>query len=392
MSTTLMPNAAPMATPVVADTLTDTTPIPFLDLVEPHREREEEFVAAFRRALRSAAFVGGPEVEGFEREFAAYVGTQHAIGVANGTDSLRFIFLSLGLEPGDEVITASHTFIATSEAITQAGGTPVFVDIDPVTMTLDPAAVAAAIGPRTVGIVPVHLYGQPADMDPLLALAAQHGLWVVEDAAQAHGARYRGRSAGTMGVAGSFSFYPGKNLGSVGEGGAVTTNDPRIVEGVRRLREHGQREKYVHVSEGYNGRLHAIQAAVLRIKLQDLDAATAGRQRVARWYQEALGDLADLELPQTAAWAEHVWHLYVVRTPAREALRQALTAARIGCGLHYPIPLHRQEAYASLGYAEGSLPVTERVALTLLSLPMFPTLTEAQVGRVADTVRRFFGR
>ena len=388
MSAILMPNAAP----VVADTLPDTTPIPFLDLVEPHREREEEFVAAFRRALRSAAFVGGPEVEGFEREFAAYVGTQHAIGVANGTDSLRFIFLSLGLEPGDEVITASHTFIATSEAITQAGGTPVFVDIDPVTMTLDPVAVAAAIGPRTVGIVPVHLYGQPADMDPLLALAAQHGLWIVEDAAQAHGARYRGRSAGTMGVAGSFSFYPGKNLGSVGEGGAVTTNDPRIVEGVRRLREHGQREKYVHVSEGYNGRLHAIQAAVLRIKLQDLDAATAGRQRVARWYQEALGDLADLELPQTAAWAEHVWHLYVVRTPAREALRQALTAARIGCGLHYPIPLHRQEAYASLGYAEGSLPVTERVALTLLSLPMFPTLTEAQVGRVADTVRRFFGR
>lgn len=388
MSAILMPNAAPTS----ADTLTDTTPIPFLDLVEPHREREEEFVVAFRRALRSAAFVGGPEVEGFEREFAAYVGTQHAIGVANGTDSLRFIFLSLGLEPGDEVITASHTFIATSEAITQAGGKPVFVDIDPVTMTLDPAAVAAAIGPRTVGIVPVHLYGQPADMDPLLALAAQHGLWVVEDAAQAHGARYRGRSAGTMGVAGSFSFYPGKNLGSVGEGGAVTTNDPRIVEGVRRLREHGQREKYVHVSEGYNGRLHAIQAAVLRIKLQDLDAATAGRQRVARWYQEALGDLADLNLPQTAPWAEHVWHLYVVRTPAREALRQALTSARIGCGLHYPIPLHRQEAYASLGYAEGSLPVTERVASSLLSLPMFPTLTEAQVGRVADTVRRFFGR
>ncbi|WP_337172018.1 DegT/DnrJ/EryC1/StrS family aminotransferase [Gemmatimonas aurantiaca] len=388
MSAILMPNAAPTS----ADTLTDTTPIPFLDLVEPHREREEEFVAAFRRALRSAAFVGGPEVEGFEREFAVYVGTQHAIGVANGTDSLRFIFLSLGLEPGDEVITASHTFIATSEAITQAGGKPVFVDIDPVTMTLDPAAVAAAIGPRTVGIVPVHLYGQPADMDPLLALAAQHGLWVVEDAAQAHGARYRGRSAGTMGVAGSFSFYPGKNLGSVGEGGAVTTNDPRIVEGVRRLREHGQREKYVHVSEGYNGRLHAIQAAVLRIKLQDLDAATAGRQRVARWYQEALGDLADLDLPQTAPWAEHVWHLYVVRTPAREALRQALTSARIGCGLHYPIPLHRQEAYASLGYAEGSLPVTERVASSLLSLPMFPTLTEAQVGRVADTVRRFFGR
>ncbi|HCT55799.1 MAG TPA: DegT/DnrJ/EryC1/StrS family aminotransferase [Gemmatimonas aurantiaca] len=375
------------------DTLiTDAAPIPFLDLVEPHRAREEEFVAAFRRALRSAAFVGGPEVEGFEREFAAYVGTQHAIGVANGTDSLRFIFLSLGIKPGDEVITASHTFIATSEAISQAGGRPVFVDIDPITMTLDPAAVAAAIGPRTVGIVPVHLYGQTADMDPLLALAAKHHLWIVEDAAQAHGARYRGRSAGTMGVAGSFSFYPGKNLGSVGEGGAVTTNDPRVLEGVRRLREHGQREKYVHVSEGYNGRLHAIQAAVLRIKLQDLDAATAGRQRVARWYQEALGDIGELSLPQVASWAEHVWHLYVVRTPVREKLRRVLTAARIGAGLHYPVPLHRQEAYAHLGYAEGALPITERTAAELLSLPMFPTLSEDQVGRVVQVVRAFFGR
>ena len=304
MSTTLMPNAAPAATPVVADTLTDTTPIPFLDLVEPHREREEEFVAAFRRALRSAAFVGGPEVEGFEREFAAYVGTQHAIGVANGTDSLRFIFLSLGLEPGDEVITASHTFIATSEAITQAGGTPVFVDIDPVTMTLDPVAVAAAIGPRTVGIVPVHLYGQPADMDPLLALAAQHGLWVVEDAAQ--------RTARGIAVVRparwAWRFLLLLSRQEPGFGGRRWCSDHQRSAHRRsvRLREHGQREKYVHVSEGYNGRLHAIQAAVLRIKLQDLDAATAGRQRVARWYQEALGDLADLELPQTAAWAEHV--------------------------------------------------------------------------------------
>lgn len=383
-------SATLVATP---DTLVaDAAPIPFLDLVEPHRAREEEFVAAFRRALRSASFVGGPEVEGFEREFAAYVGTQHAIGVANGTDSLRFIFMSLGIKPGDEVITASHTFIATSEAISQAGGRPVFVDIDPITMTLDPAAVAAAITPRTMGIVPVHLYGQTADMDPLLALATQHNLWIVEDAAQAHGARYRGRAAGTMGVAGSFSFYPGKNLGSVGEGGAVTTNDPRVLEGVRRLREHGQREKYVHVSEGYNGRLHAIQAAVLRIKLQDLDAATAGRQQVARWYQEALGDIAELSLPQVAPWAEHVWHLYVVRTPVREALRKALTDARIGAGLHYPVPLHRQEAYAHLGYAEGALPITERTAAELLSLPMFPTLTEGQVARVVQVVRGFFGR
>ncbi|MCA0375354.1 MAG: DegT/DnrJ/EryC1/StrS family aminotransferase [Gemmatimonadetes bacterium] len=378
--------------PVAADLAADVTPIPFLDLVEPHRAREEEFVAAFRTALRTAAFVGGPEVEQFEREFAAWVGTTHCAGVANGTDSLRFIFLSLGLEPGDEVITASHTFIATSEAISQAGGRPVFVDIDPVTMTLDPAAVAAAITPRTVGIVPVHLYGQCADMDSLLALAAQHGLWVVEDAAQAHGARYRGRSAGSMGTAGSFSFYPGKNLGSCGEGGAVTTSDAAILDGVRRLREHGQREKYVHVSEGYNGRLHAIQAAILRIKLRDQDAANAGRQQVARWYQEALADVPELTLPQVAPWAEHVWHLYVVRTANREALRQALVAARIGVGLHYPIPLHRQEAYAHLGYAPGSLPVTEQAAAELLSLPMFPSLSQAQVERVAQTIRRHFGR
>lgn len=378
--------------PQRAESTADIAPIPFLDLVEPHRAREEEFVAAFRTALRTAAFVGGPEVEAFEREFAAYVGTTHASGVANGTDSLRFIFLSLGLEPGDEVITASHTFIATSEAITQAGGRPVFVDIDPVTMTLDPAAVAAAITPRTVGIVPVHLYGQCADMDPLLAVAAKHNLWIVEDAAQAHGARYRGRSAGTMGIAGSFSFYPGKNLGSCGEGGAVTTNDTNILDGVRRLREHGQREKYVHVSEGYNGRLHAIQAAILRIKLRDLDAATAGRQQVARWYQDALGDVSELVLPQVAPWAEHVWHLYVVRTADREALRASLAAARVASGLHYPIPLHRQEAYAHLGYAEGAMPVTEQTARELLSLPMFPTLTQSQVERVADVVRRHFGR
>lgn len=330
------------------DTLiTDAAPIPFLDLVEPHRAREEEFVAAFRRALRSAAFVGGPEVEGFEREFAAYVGTQHAIGVANGTDSLRFIFLSLGIKPGDEVITASHTFIATSEAISQAGGRPVFVDIDPITMTLRSAAVAAAIGPRTVGIVPVHLYGQTADMDPLLALAAKHHLWIVEDAAQAHGARYRGRSAGTMGVAGSFSFYPGKNLGSVGEGGAVTTNDPRVLEGVRRLREHGQREKYVHVSEGYNGRLHAIQAAVLRIKLQDLDAATAGRQRVARWYQEALGtsgncrcrrSLRGPNMCGTCMWYAHRYERSCAACSPRRVSARACTTQCL-CIVRKPMPI-----------------------------------------------------
>jgi dTDP-4-amino-4,6-dideoxygalactose transaminase len=366
--------------------------IPFLDLVAPHREREEELVSAFRNALRTAAFVGGPDVEGFERDFAAYVGTPYAAGVANGTDSLRFIFQALGVNRGDEVIVPSHTFIATSEAVTQAGGTPVFADIDPMTMTLDPSSVAAAITPRTVGIVPVHLYGQPADMEPLLALARQHRLWVVEDAAQAHGARYRGRNVGTMGIAGSFSFYPGKNLGSCGEGGAVTTSNESVLQVVRMLREHGQREKYVHVSEGYNGRLHAIQAAILRIKLRDLTDATAGRKRVAAWYADALAGIPELTLPQTAPYADHVWHLYVVRTTERDALRAALTDCRIGTGLHYPIPLHRQECYAHLRYAEGALPVTEATARTLLSLPMFPTLTQSQVGRVAEVVRAYFGR
>lgn len=383
-----------MAAPAIAPMdsgAASPAPIPFLDLVAPHRECEEELVAAFRRAVRTAAFVGGPEVEGFEQEFARYVGTRHAAGVANGTDSLRFIFQALGVSAGDEVITASHTFIATSESITQAGARPVFVDIDPVTMTLDPDAVAAAITGRTVGIVPVHLYGQMADMDVLGAIARQHNLWVVEDAAQAHGATFRGRNAGTMGIAGSFSFYPGKNLGSLGEGGAVTTNDSDILRIVRQLREHGQREKYVHVSEGYNSRLHAIQAAFLRIKLRDLNMATAGRQQVAAWYQELLGDVSEVELPQTAAEREHVWHLYVMRTTLRDALRDHLTARGIGTGLHYPIPLHRQEAYAHLQYAPGSLPVSERVASTLLSLPMFPTLRRDQVERVAREVRAFFG-
>ncbi|MCU0636355.1 MAG: DegT/DnrJ/EryC1/StrS family aminotransferase [Gemmatimonadaceae bacterium] len=378
-------------TPATDANATTAAPIPFLDLVAPHRHIEEELVAAFRKAVRTAAFVGGPEVEAFEREFAAYVGTTHSAGVANGTDSLRFIFQGLGLRPGDEVITASHTFIATSESISQAGGTPVFVDIDPVTMTIDPSAIEAAITPRTVGIVPVHLYGHPAAMDRIIAIAERNGLWVVEDAAQAHGARWQGQNCGAMGVAGSFSFYPGKNLGSLGEGGAVTTNDADLLTKVRQLREHGQREKYVHVMEGYNGRLHAIQAAFLRIKLRDMGAATAGRQQVAAWYAEALGDVPELILPQVAPGADAVWHLYVVRTLRRDALRDALGKQGIGTGLHYPVPLHLQEAYAHLGYSQGELPITEAAAASLLSLPMFPTLTRDQVERVAATIRAHFG-
>ena len=370
--------------------MSDAAPIPFLDLVRPHLVLEEPLVAAFRRALRSAQFVGGAEVEGFEREFAAYCEAPACVGVNSGTDALRFAYIALGVRPGDEVIAPAHTFIATTEAITQAGGTIRFVDIDERTMTIDPAAVRAAVGSRTVGIVPVHLYGQPADLDPLLALAKAHGLWVVEDAAQAHGARYKGRRVGGLGRLGCFSFYPAKNLGSLGEGGAVTGAEPALLEVVRRQREHGQSSKYVHETEGYNGRLHAIQAAFLRIKLAHLDEWNACRQRVAAWYRAALGGIPELVPPEVAPYAEHVYHLYVICTPARDALREHLQAEGIGTGLHYPVPLHLQKPYASLGYRAGSLPVTERAAAQCLSLPMFPEMTQTQVGRVADAVRRFF--
>ncbi len=367
-------------------------PIPFLDLVAQHRPLEEELVEAFRRAVRAAAFVGGSEVEGFEREFADFAGCAGAVGVNSGTDALRFAYQALNVQPGDEVIAPSHTFIATTEAITQAGGRVRFVDIMDDTMTLDPAAVEAALTPRTVGIVPVHLYGQPADMDAILAIARKHGLWVVEDAAQAHGAQYRGRVAGSMGDLATFSFYPGKNLGSCGEGGAVTGNDQELLAAVRRLREHGQSRKYYHDIEGYNGRLHAIQAAFLRIKLPHLAAWNEGRRRAAAWYRDALADIAEIQLPVEADYARHVYHLYVIRTERRDQLQQALGERKIATGLHYPLPLHLQEAYRGMGLGPGSLPVTERTAATLLSLPMYPELTESQVGRIADAIRSFFGR
>jgi dTDP-4-amino-4,6-dideoxygalactose transaminase len=367
------------------------TAVPFLDLVTPHRALEQELVAAFRRALREAQFVGGPEVEAFEREYAAFCGTPHCAGVNSGTDALRFAYLALGVRPGDEIITVAHTFIATTEAITQAGGVVRFVDIASDTMTMDPAAIAEAIGPRTVGIVPVHLYGQAADLDPIMRLAARHGLWVVEDAAQAHGGTYAGRPVGSIGTLGCFSFYPGKNLGSLGEGGAVTGSDAALIGAIRRQREHGQSSKYVHETEGYNGRLHAIQAAFLRIKLRCLADWNAQRRQVAAWYGDALRGIPEILLPAEAPYAEPVYHLYVIRTPERDALRSHLGECGIGTGLHYPHPLHLQRAYAHLGMKPGSLPLTERAAATCLSLPMYPELTREQVGCVADAIRRFFG-
>ncbi len=376
-----------MVTAAASETL---TAIPFLDLVAQHRPIEEQLVAAFRRTVQTAGFVGGPEVAGFEREFAEFVGVPEAVGVNSGTDALRFAFQALGVRAGDEVITVPNTFIATSEAITQAGAVVRFADVDAATMTLDPAALEAAITPRTVGVVPVHLYGQPADMDPILAVARKHGLWVVEDAAQAHGARYRDRQTGTMGDMAAYSFYPGKNLGACGEGGAVVAREAGRLEPVRQLREHGQSKKYYHETEGYNGRLHAIQAAFLRIKLPYLEGWTEGRRRAADRYREALAGIDEIRPPTEADYARHVYHLYVIRAERRDELQQHLTALKIGTGLHYPLPLHLQHAYRHMGLGPGSFPVTEGAAPALLSLPMFPELTDGQIERIADAIRRFY--
>jgi dTDP-4-amino-4,6-dideoxygalactose transaminase len=367
-----------------------TTDIPFLDLVAQHRALEDELVAAFRRVLQTAGFVGGPELAAFEAELAAFTGSPGAVAVNSGTDALRFAYMTLGIRPGDEVLTVPNTFIATTEALTQAGATLRFVDVTDRTLTMDPPAAEAAIGPRTVGLVPVHLYGQPADMDPLLALAQKHGLWVVEDAAQAHGATYRGRSAGTLGTLGAFSFYPGKNLGACGEGGAVVGAEPAHLETVRRLREHGQSRKYYHETEGYNGRMDAIQAAFLRVKLRHLPAWNAGRRRVAAWYREALAEVPEVRLPVEAPYATHVWHLFVIQAERRDVLQAHLTAHGVGTGLHYPVPLHLQNAYRHLGLGRGAFPVTEQAAEQILSLPMFPELSQEQVEHVADLIRAFY--
>jgi dTDP-4-amino-4,6-dideoxygalactose transaminase len=364
--------------------------VPFLDLVSQHRGMEEELVEVFRRALRQAAFVGGAEVEAFEREFAEFVGAPSCIGVNSGTDALRFAFQALGVQPGDEILTVPNTFIATTESISQAGGTITFVDVEEHSLTMDPAQLESALTSRTVGIVPVHLYGQPSDMDPIMAFARQHGLWVVEDAAQAHGAEYKRKPAGSMADLACWSFYPGKNLGSCGEGGAVTGGNGDRLDVVKQLREHGQSRKYYHDREGYNGRLHAIQAGFLRVKLRRLAEWNEGRRRAAALYREALEGVSGIRLPVEPAYARHVYHLYVIRAERRNQLQEHLSRLGIGTGLHYPLPLHRQKAYSHLGYGAGSFPVTERAADEILSLPMFPELTAEQVERVADGIRTFY--
>lgn len=360
-------------------------PIPLVDLSAQYAAIGAEIDAAIARVVASTEFIMGPDVAAFEAEFAEFCGAQACVGVGSGTAALELTLRALEIGPGDEVITSSHTFIATAEAISAVGARPVFADIDPVTYTLDPAAVAAAVTPRTRAVIPVHLYGQPADMDGIGAVARRYGLAVVEDAAQAHGATWHGRPVGTLGDAACFSFYPGKNLGAYGDAGAVTTNSAPVAERVRLLRNHGRRDKYVHDVVGYGHRLDTLQAAILRAKLPHLPAWTAARRRLAATYTELLADI-DVVLPQVAAPAASAWHLYVVTTPARDAVLARLKQHGIGAGVHYPVPLHLQPAYAHLGYGKGDLPITERVADSCLSLPLYPEMSRAQQERVAEVL------
>ncbi|MEW6305440.1 MAG: DegT/DnrJ/EryC1/StrS family aminotransferase [Verrucomicrobiota bacterium] len=364
-------------------------PVPYLDLAAQMRPLRREIDAAIAHALDHCTFCLGPDVVEFEKEFAAFCGAQHAIGFNSGTSALHVAMILLGVGPGDEVITTPYTFVATSWAISYVGAKPVYVDIEDATFNLDPALVERAITPRTKAIMPVHLYGHPCDLDPLLDICKRRHVPLVEDAAQAHDATYQGKRVGTAGVLSAFSFYPGKNLGAYGEGGALLTNDAELAARAKSLREHGSRQRYYHDEIGFNYRMEGIQGAVLRVKLKHLHAWTEARRRVAHRYQELLAD-TPVQLPREAAGAQSAWHLFVVRHPRRDELKKHLEANRIGCALHYPLPLHLQKCYASLGYQAGDFPVAEKAGAQCLSLPIYPELTDAQIERVAGVIKEFF--
>jgi dTDP-4-amino-4,6-dideoxygalactose transaminase len=386
--------------------------VPFLDLVTPHVELEQELTDVFRRALLTAGFIGGPVVEEFETAFAAFCDTSRSVAVSSGTDALRFAIIASGVQPGDAVLTVPHTFIATTEAISQAHALPEFIDIDDQTYNMSPMMLERFLqekcirnkvgkllsrrsGRPVTAVVPVHLYGQMVDMDSILELAGEYGLTVIEDACQAHGAEYfskkldRWMKAGSMGRAAAFSFYPGKNLGACGEGGAVTTNDPRLAEKVRMLRDHGQVRKYYHDFEGYNGRLDAIQAGILLAKLPHLHEWNAKRRDKAVEYDRLLAANQAIRVPSEPSWSRSVYHLYVIRTVDLNRMIEHLKAAGIGSGSHYPVPLHMQKAYSSLNYSPEDFPIATRVAAEVLSLPMFPQLTLEQQVRVSEQVLAF---
>ena len=386
--------------------------IPFLDLVGVHQELESELLKVLQKALRTAGFVGGPMVEDFERAFGQFCDTSHCVGVASGTDAVRFALMAAGVKPGDVVITVPNTFIATTEGISQAGARPDFVDIDERTYCMDPARLSEYVERKcstdsrtgqlislkfqapVTAVVPVHLYGQMAEMDSLLEIARKYRLIVIEDACQAHGAEYFSKKesvwkkAGSMGDAAAFSFYPGKNLGACGEAGAVTTNNSAIADAVRMLRDHGQAQKYHHMIEGYNGRLDAIQAGILAVKLGRLAGWNEKRRHAARQYSELLAEVEGVVRPYCPEWIRAVYHLYVIRVKDRAALQKNLSNAGIGSGIHYPVPLHLQQAYRHFGFTTGSFPITEEVSSEIISLPMYPQLGIQQIRRVVQEIAR----
>jgi dTDP-4-amino-4,6-dideoxygalactose transaminase len=366
--------------------------VPFLDLKQQFKQIQQDVMPVVTEAMTNGAFIGGPQVAGFEEEFAAFCDSRYCVGVGSGTDALRFALMAAGIGRSDEVITVPNTFIATTEAISQVGALPVFVDVKENTCNMDPNQITANITEKTRAIIPVHLYGQVADMDAILQIAEQYNLVVIEDACQAHGALYKDKKAGSMGAVGCFSFYPGKNLGAFGEAGAIVTQDEQIAQKIRMLRDHGQEKKYFHQIEGFNGRLDAIQAAVLRIKLKHLPSWNESRRRNARYYNELLAEKPGIALPIEEQFAKSVYHLYVIHVEDRDELQKLLNSKGIATGLHYPMPLHLQDAYRHLEYPKGAFPVSEKSAAHLLSLPMFPGLKKEQIEYVTEHIIYFINK
>jgi len=363
--------------------------ISLVDLRLQYSLLRDEIDGAMKRVMESADFILGHDVKEFEREFGEFLGINNCVGVASGTDALLMVLKALNIGPGDEVIVPAHTFVATAFAVSLVGARPIFADVKNDDYTIDPQQVETLISPRTKAVMPVHMYGHVADMDPLRETASRNGISVVEDACQAHGARYRGRRAGTFGIASAFSFYPGKNLGAFGDGGLVASNEPEIAKSVKLLRNYGQIEKYHHELIGQNSRLDTLQAAVLRVKLRRLENWNQQRRQIADLYREALSDVP-VVLPRCLPTVEHVYHLFVIRSPQRSALLSHLHSQGIGAGVHYPVPLHLQKPYENLGYRAGQFPVSEKICSEVLSLPMYPEMTENQVGAVAEAVKNFF--
>jgi dTDP-4-amino-4,6-dideoxygalactose transaminase len=361
--------------------------VPFLDLKAQYNKIKAEIQVALNEVLENTAFAGGPYVARFEKEYAEFCGCRYAIGVGNGTDALWLALLALGIGPGDEVLTVPNTFIATAEAITYTGASPVFVDVDEKNYNMSPLLLEKAITKKTKAVIPVHLFGQPADMDRILEIAKKHGLYVIEDACQAHGSEYKGKKCGTIGDAGCFSFYPGKNLGAYGEAGAVVTNNDEVADKIRIFRDHGQPKKYFHDVIGWNARMDGFQGAVLSVKLKYLDQWNESRRQHAVQYRELLSGIKGIILPEEMPYAKHIYHIFAIRTQNRDAFMAQLTERGVSCGIHYPVPVHRQAAYASLHLPVGSFPIAEKCADEFVSLPMFPELTEEQITYVADQIK-----